>query len=146
MSAKVKIVTLLAVMAFATPAGATGINWDSVGRALGKTGTVMGDVYRVGFPRTDLKVTLDGVALKPGFALGGWLAFEAISGAAMVMGDLVLTEDEIAPVMEKMEQGGIEITALHNHLLRAVPPTLYMHVMGEGDPVKLGAALHAGLA
>src|SRR5215208_3681019 len=117
MSAKVKIVTLLAVMAFATPAGATGINWDSVGQALGKTGTVMGDVYRVGFPRTDLKVTLDGVALKPGFALGGWLAFEATGDRTMVMGDLVLMENEVSPVMQKMVENGIEITALHNHLL-----------------------------
>jgi hypothetical protein len=85
-------------------------------------------------------------AIKPGLALGGWLAFASMNDTAMVMGDLVLTQDEIAPVMKKFEEGGIEITALHNHLLRAEPITLYMHVLGHGDPVKLAQALHAGLA
>ena len=103
-------------------------------------------VYRVGLPRTDLKVSLDGVALKPGFALGGWIAFGPMESQAMVMGDIVLTQDEVNPVMKKLEEGGIEITALHNHLLRSEPMTLYMHVFGEGDPVALATALHAGLA
>jgi hypothetical protein len=121
--------------------------WKPVGQALGKEGTQQpGQVYRVALPRTDLHVTLDGVAIKPGLALGGWLAFAAMNDSAMVMGDLVLTQDEIAPVMKKFEDGGIEITALHNHLLRAEPMTLYMHVLGHGDPVKLAQALHAGLA
>jgi biotin operon repressor len=105
-----------------------------------------GGVYRVALPRTDLKVSLDGVALKPGFALGGWLAFAPMGNDAMVMGDVVLTQDEVNPVMKKLEEGGIEITALHNHLLRAEPMTLYMHVYGHGDPAKLASALHAGLA
>jgi hypothetical protein len=105
-----------------------------------------GGIYRVALPRTDLRVVLDGVTLKPGFALGGWLAFEPIGDQAMVMGDLVLTQDEINPVMKKLEEGGVAITALHNHLLRAEPATMYMHVMGHGDPVKLAQALHAGLA
>src|SRR6185437_8271641 len=97
-------------------------------------------------PRTDLHVTLDGVALKPSLALGSWLAFWPEGNAAMVMGDLVLTETEIAPVMTKLSEGGIAITALHNHLLRAQPATFYMHVLGHGDPVRLAAALHEGLA
>jgi hypothetical protein len=105
-----------------------------------------GGVYRVGLPRSDLKVTLDGVAIKPGLALGGWLAFERMGNQAMVMGDVVLTQDEINPVMKKLEESGIEITAVHNHLLRAEPMTLYMHVLGRGDPVKLASALHDGLA
>ena len=122
-------------------------SWDGVGEALGKTGCeTPGGVYRVGLPRTDLKVTLDGVELKPGFALGGWLAFEKMGDDGMVMGDLVLTEDEVNPVMTKLEAGGIEITALHNHLLRNQPFTMYMHVLGHGDPVKLAAALHTALA
>ena len=104
-----------------------------------------GGVYRVGLPRTDLHVTLDGVELKPGFALGSWLAFRPDGNATMVMGDLVLTETEIAPVMTKLAEGGIEITALHNHLLRAQPPTFYMHVLGHGDAVTLATALHDGL-
>jgi Domain of Unknown Function (DUF1259) len=105
-----------------------------------------GGVYRVGLPRTDLKATLDGVALKPGFALGGWLAFEKTGDQGMVMGDLVLTEQEVNPVMAKLAAGGIEITALHNHLLRNRPFTMYMHVLGHGDPVQLAAALRAALA
>jgi len=123
-------------------------DWQArVGEALGKTGSVApGGVYRVGLPRTDLKVTLDGVELKPGFALGGWLAFEKMGDHGMVMGDLVLTMDEVNPVMSKLVAGGIEITALHNHLLRNQPFTMYMHVQGNGDPVKLAGVLHTALA
>jgi hypothetical protein len=123
-------------------------DWQSqVGAALGKTGAAApGGVYRVGLPRTDLKVTLDGVELKPGFALGSWLAFEKMGEEGMVMGDLVLTMDEVNPVMTKLAAGGIEITALHNHLLRNQPFTMYMHVLGMGDPVKMATTLHAALA
>jgi hypothetical protein len=123
-------------------------DWQAqVGKALGKSGAAMpGGVYRVGLPRTDLKATLDGVTLKPGFALGGWLAFEKNDDEGMVMGDVVLTEDEVNPVMAKLASTGIEITALHNHLLRNRPFTMYMHVLGHGDPVQLAAALHTALA
>jgi hypothetical protein len=123
-------------------------DWQAqVGEALGKSGaTTPGGIYRVGLPRTDLKVTLDGVELKPGFALGGWLAFEKMGDQGMVMGDLVLTMDEIAPVTTKLAAGGIDVTALHNHLLRNQPFTMYMHVLGHGDPVKLATALHTALA
>src|SRR6516225_7968701 len=122
--------------------------WQAqVGEALGKAGSAMaGGIYRVGLPRTDLKVTLDGVELKAGFALGSWLAFEKMGDSGMAMGDLVLTMDEVSPVMKKLIEGGIEITALHNHLLRNQPFTMYMHVLGHGDPVKLAAALHTALA
>jgi hypothetical protein len=131
----------------ALPCAAAENDWGKVAAALGKSGTVMpGDVYRVGMPRTDLHVMLDGVELKPTLALGSWVAFEGTGADAMVMGDLVLTESEISPVMKQLLASGIEITALHNHLLRAQPATFYMHVQGHGDPVKLAAALHEGLA
>jgi hypothetical protein len=121
--------------------------WDKVGETFGKTGKEMpGGVYRIALPRTDIKATLDGVELKPGFALGGWLAFQKMGDTAMVMGDLVLTEEEVNPVMAKLLAGGVEVTALHNHLLRNTPFTMYMHVYGYGDPVKLASVLHAGLA
>jgi len=136
-----------ASLAMAAPAFAADIDWNQVGQALGKSGTVQaGGVYRVGFPRTDLKVSLDGVVLRPGFALGGWVAFQPMAGQAMVMGDLVLTQDEVNPVMRKLREGGIEITALHNHLLRAEPMTLYMHIEAHGDPAKLASAIHDSLA
>ena len=126
--------------------GADG-DWARVGEALGKPGTEMpGGVYRIGLPRTDLNVTLDGVDIKPGFALGGWVAFEKMGGQSMVMGDLVLTGDEVSPVMQKLLEGGIQVTALHNHLLRNQPFTMYMHVMGMGDPVKLATVIHDALA
>jgi hypothetical protein len=123
-----------------------GTDWTRVAGALGKSGTEMpGGVYRVGLPRTDLKVTLDGVELKPALALGSWLAFRTTDDMTMVMGDLVLTDTEVNPVMKKLAEGGIEITALHNHLLRAQPATFYMHILGHGDPIQLAAALHDGL-
>jgi hypothetical protein len=105
-----------------------------------------GGVYRVGLPRTDLHVMLDGVEFKPGFALGSWLAFRVDDNTTMVMGDLVLTDPEIAPVMTKLSEEGIEITALHNHLLRAQPATFYMHIFGHGAATNLATALHDGLA
>jgi biotin operon repressor len=148
----------LAAATFALPAQAA-TDWAAVGKALGKTGSVQGgDVYRVGLPRSDLKVTLDGVAIKPALALGSWVAFRDMGGQgggqgagqgggqAMVMGDLVLTQTEIAPVMTTLEDNGIQITGLHNHLLRSSPATMYMHIDGHGDPVKLATALHAALA
>jgi len=130
------------------PAIAADDGWQAeVGKALGKTGSATpSGIYRVGLPRTDLKVTLDGVELKAGFALGSWLAFEKMGDSGMVMGDLVLTMDEVSPVMKKLVEGGIEVTGLHNHLLRNQPFTMYMHVLGRGDPVKLASSLHAALA
>jgi hypothetical protein len=140
-----RVATLLAMLPIA--ALAAGDDWGAVGAALGKTGTEMPDgIYRVGLPRTDLHVALDGVEIKPSLALGSWLAFRSYGGMAMVMGDLVLTGDEVNPVMKKLAESGIEITAVHNHLLRAEPATFYMHVLGNGDPVKLATALHDGLA
>src|SRR5436305_5859072 len=137
-----------ALLAAAPGAAFSADEWQAqVGEALGNTGTATpSGIYRVGLPRTDLKVTLDGVELKAGFALGGWLAFVKIGEQGMVMGDLVLTEAEVNPVMTKLAAGGIEVTALHNHLLRNQPFTMYMHVLGHGDPVKLAAALHTALA
>lgn len=129
------------------PAVAAEGDWTKVATALGKSGSELpGNVDRVGLPRTDLHVSLDRVAIKPTLALGSWLAFQESGGTAMVMGDLVLTETEISPVMKRLAEGGIDITALHNHLLRAQPATFYMHVLGHGDPVQLAATLHDALA
>ena len=128
------------------PAMAANMDWSKVDQALGKTGTAQpGDVHKYALPRTDLHVTLDGVAIKPALALGGWLAFKPMGEATMVMGDLVMAEDEINPVMAKLLANGITVTAVHNHLLRAQPATFYMHVGGLGDPVKLATALHDAL-
>ena len=133
-------------LVLSTSSRAADIDWTKVDAALGKTAVVQGEVHRYGIPRSDLKVILDGVAVKPALALGGWVAFEPSTDGAMLMGDLVLTEDEVSPVMVKLMQSGIEITALHNHFIRATPATLYLHVRGHGDPVKLAAALRAALA
>ena len=127
-------------------AQAQNIDWQKVDETLGRKPAVSDDVHRYGFPRSDLSVTLDGVTIKPALALGGWVAFKPGHGGAMVMGDLVLLETEINPVMAKMIANGLEITAIHNHLLRASPATFYMHVAGHGDPVKLAAAIHDALA
>jgi hypothetical protein len=122
------------------------IDWKKVDETLGRTAAVSGDVHRYGFPRTDLKVTLDGVAIKPALALGGWTAFKPMHGGAMVMGDLVLLETEINPVMTKLIENGIEITAIHNHILRGNPTTFYMHIGGHGDPAKMATAIYTALA
>jgi Domain of Unknown Function (DUF1259) len=135
------------VLALPNLASAAEVDWRQVAEALGKAGVEMpGGVYRVGLPRTDLHATLDGIEIKPALALGSWLAFRKVGDQAMVMGDLVLTGSEVNPVMTKLAEGGIEITALHNHLLRNEPFTMYMHVLGHGDAVTLAGTLHQALA
>jgi hypothetical protein len=141
------LVIVGAICASTSLASAQAIDWQKVDDAFGrKAAVVAGDVHRYGFPRADLNVTLDGVAIKPALALGGWVAFESVHGDAMVMGDLVLLETEIAPVMTKLIENGLEITALHNHLLRANPATFYLHVGGMGDPAKMATAIRTALA
>jgi hypothetical protein len=140
------IVALLTVVLCAS-ASAADMDRSRVDQALGKKGTDQpGGVHKYGLPRSDLSVIVDGVAIKPALALGSWLAFQPAGDGAMVMGDLVLTDAEISPVMQRLIQGGVEITAIHNHLLRTSVPVFYMHVAGHGDPVKLAEALHAALA
>jgi hypothetical protein len=131
-------------VALSMPAAAQ-TDWSSVDTILTRKGAVSGDVHRYGLPRSDLNVSLDGVAIKPGFALGGWVAFEPMGDKAMMMGDLVLTEAEINPVMSKLLSEGLQVTALHNHLLRANPPTFYMHVAGTGDPAQLARLVRTAL-
>src|SRR5215218_9657695 len=134
MKLKFGLLTLVATLALPTLAKAADIDWKNVDAALGKSAAVSGEVHRYGLPRSDLHVTLDGVAIKPALALGGWVAFAPMHGEAMVMGDLVLLETEISPVMTKLLEGGRGSTAVHKHVLRASPATCYMHVGGHGDP------------
>lgn len=124
------------------------LNWSAVDQALGRAGAVQpGGVRRYSFPRSDLQVTANGVLLRPAFALGSWVAFkDAGRGRAMMMGDLVLMEDEIAPVMRALQEGGVEQTALHNHVLHETPRVMYMHITGLAEPVKLAQAVRAALA
>ena len=144
---KISSVLICVVTAgFASGASAQEIDWKKVDDALGRTAAVSGDVHRYGFPRTDLQVTLDGVTIRPTLALGGWAAFKPMHGGAMVMGDLVLLETEINPVMAKLIGNGLEVTAVHNHVLRSSPLPFYMHIGGHGDPVKLATAIRTALA
>jgi hypothetical protein len=131
---------------FISSAHAQAIDWQKIDETLGRKPAVSGDVHRYGFPRSDLTVTLDGVTIKPSLALGGWIAFKPAHGGAMAMGDLVLLDTEVAPVVAKLVEGGLEITAIHNHLLRANPATFYLHVSGHGDLLKLASAIHDALA
>ncbi len=122
-------------------------DWKSVEQALGKAGSMQpGDVYKVSLPRSDLQVTAGGVQLKAPLALGSWVAFKKAGNMTMVMGDLVLTEDELTAVLTKLQEGGIEQTALHNHVLHESPRVMYMHISAMGDAVKLAKAIHDALA
>jgi hypothetical protein len=123
-------------------------DWSGVEQALGRKGAPNpGGVIRFSFPGSDLSVTVGGVALKPALALGGWVAFKELAGGqAMAMGDLVLTEDEVSPVMAALQAGGVEQTALHNHVLKESPRVMYMHILAHGDPSKIARAIHDALA
>jgi hypothetical protein len=141
------LVATIGGMLLISGASAAEVDWSKVDEAIGKPGTNQpGGVHKFGLPRSDLKVTVDGVAIKPTLALGSWIGFMPMANGAMFMGDLVLTETEIEPVMKRLIDDGVEITAIHNHLLRTSPAIFYMHVGGQGDPVKLAQTLHAGLS
>lgn len=134
-------------LGFMGSASAAEIEWGKVDQIMGRAGVIQAaGVHRYGLPRSDLTVTNDGITLRPAFALGGWVAFLPMGAGAMLMGDLVLTADEVSPVMQKLIEGGIEISAVHNHLLRTSPAVFYMHVGGHGDPVQLAESLRAGIA
>jgi len=144
--------TLMAVLSLSLSASAHGQGWAAVDSAMGRAGIAQSDgVQRYNFPRGDLQVTAAGVRLKPSFALGGWVAIRRVPGAihgdvAMAMGDLVLTEREVTPVVTVLEQGGVDVTAIHHHLIRESPRVLYVHVHAIDDPVKIARTIHAALA
>src|SRR5881296_4708581 len=123
------------------------VDWKQVDAGLGKSGALQPDgAYKVGMPRGDLHITIGGVAVKPTLALGSWVAFKQVSDTeAMLMGDLVLLETEVGPVLGKLQEGGIEQTALHNHVLHESPRVMYMHIGGHGAPARLAAAIHTAL-
>ena len=122
-------------------------DWKAVEQALGRSGQLQGDgAYKLGFPRGDLKVTVDGVQVKPTLALGSWVAFSSPGPDAMLMGDLVLAEDEVSPVMLALQENGLQITALHNHVLHETPRVMYMHIAGHGDAVKLAGSVKQVIA
>ena len=136
---------LLAIILLA--AAAPKRDWKDVETALGRAGSLLpGDVYKVGFPRGDLTVVADGVTIKPALALGSWVAFKEAGGHAIAMGDLVLLESEVTPVIDALQKGGIEQSAIHNHLIGESPHVMYVHFDGHGDAAKLAAALHDALA
>jgi hypothetical protein len=123
------------------------VDWAAVEAAIGRTGVAQpGDVHRFNFPRTDLRVLVDGIQVKPALALGGWVAFKESAGGAIAAGDLVLTEDEVNPVIGALQAGGVEQTAIHHHILGESPRVIYMHVHGHGDPVKIAAAIRSAVA
>jgi hypothetical protein len=123
------------------------VDWSAVQDALGRPGTMMaGDVFRVGMPRADLKVTVEGVPVQAGFALGSYAAFKQFADGAMVMGDLVLLDEEVNAVMSGLFDRGFEVSALHNHVNVVSPHVMYMHYEGHGDAVLLAQALHDALA
>lgn len=121
--------------------------WPAVEQALSHKGAIQpGGVFRVAMPRTDLKVTVRGVEVRPGFALGSYAAFRKMGKDAMVMGDLVLLDEEVPKVMSELLEHGLTVTALHNHLNEMSPHVMYMHYSGQGDPVQLAKALREALS
>ena len=125
----------------------TAADWKDVDAAMGRPGQDQPDgAHKYGLPRGDMNVTVNGVQVKAGLALGSWVAFKHSGKTDIAMGDLVLAEDEVGPVMEELQSGGIEITALHNHLLGESPRVMYMHIHGMGKAADLAKAIHAAVA
>ena len=130
----------------AKPAADVGV-WKPVEAAMGRPGTLQPDgVFKFSMPRKDMRVTVEGTPIQAGLALGSWTAFLGKPGNAMAMGDLVLSEDEVGPVMLKLQQEGVQITAVHNHLLHETPRVVYMHIAGHGNAARMAKAIHDALA
>ena len=153
MSSRFRLALALAALAapLVTPSvgHAQAPSWASATDAtLGRAGAAQPDgVYKYGLPRSDLQVSVGDVQLKPALALGSWVAFLTVGdGRTMAMGDLVLTEDEISPVMRALREGHIDVTAVHNHLRHESPHVMYMHFMGMGDPQMIARTLRGALA
>ena len=134
-------------------------DWSSVEKIFGKKGTVQDNVFKIGYPRSDLKIKIGDFAVAPGFALGSWIGFintskrmnmqdhEAdMSNKAMMMGDLVLLDTEVPGVLKKLVEVNLKITAIHNHLINESPNVKYVHFSGSGDRVKLAEAIKSVLA
>ena len=137
---------MLSANTFAQSQVAGSSDWKAIEATLGRAGKLQPDgAFKFGMPRKDLKVSADGVSIKPGLALGSWAAFSSSGEHAIVMGDLVLTEEEVAPVMAKIQEGGLEVTGVHNHLLHESPRIMYMHIGGRGNAVKLAQAVRDAL-
>jgi hypothetical protein len=140
-------VGVILILGATGPAHAADPDWKAVEQALGKSGQLQpGDVFRVGMPRTDLTVTVKGVPVRAAFALGSYAAFKQVGADAMVMGDLVLLDQEVPAVMSGLFSGGLEVTAVHNHLNEMSPHVMYMHYTGHGDAVQLARALRQALS
>lgn len=122
-------------------------NWQTVESIFGKKGIMFGQVFKITFPRRDLTVTVNGIQIEPALALTSWAAFEhEQNGQVLTMGDLVLLTSEVEPVISKLIDGGIEITAIHNHLINEAPRIVYLHFSGHGDAVSLARQLKAALS
>jgi hypothetical protein len=122
--------------------------WEAVDKALGRPGRVMaGDVHRYGWPRSDLHVTVGGIEVAPTLALGSWAGLFKASpeGHVMAMGDLVLLPDEVNPVIRSLQAGGLDVLAIHNHLIGESPQVIYVHFGGHGEALKVAQALRAAL-
>src|SRR5438094_4210504 len=128
------------------PGPSSTVDTTAIEKAIGKGGELKDNVYKISLPRTDLSVTVKGVKVKPGLALGSWVAFTEAGGQAVIDGDLVLTEDEVAPVFDKLRKEGIEVTALHNHLIGETPRVMFLHIAGKGDAARLASHIKDALA
>jgi hypothetical protein len=137
--------TLLPSPAFAQ-GNAQQLNIDGIARAIGKPGDLTGTMYKVSFPRSDLAVKAGNVTIKPALALMAWAAFVKSGDTAFTYGDLVVLEDEINPVISKLEEKGLELSALHNHLLHETPRIMYIHFVGRGDEVELAKGVREAIA
>jgi hypothetical protein len=135
-----------ALLGVSLAASAAGPDWSAVDKVFGVSGKdLAGGVHRFGWPRSDLKVRVGDVAVEPGLALGSWGGFLEVGAEAMVMGDLVLSDTEVTPVVSALLENGLKVTAIHNHLLNEQPHVAYVHFSGHGDREALARGLRAAL-
>lgn len=144
---RARVHLLIIALAFPAPGAAQAPDWKAVDAAMGRPSVSQpGGLHRFSFPRTDLRVMVGAVQVRPALALGGWVVFAPRGGEVVAMGDLVLTPEELGPVLSQLQQGGVEQTAIHHHLSGESPRVLYVHIHGHGDPIALAGTIHAAVA
>ncbi|TAL62160.1 MAG: DUF1259 domain-containing protein [Bacteroidetes bacterium] len=138
-----KLLTILSFLVIAKCSIGQQNDWSNVEKVFGKKGNVQNNIFKITFPRSDLKVKVGDFSVAPGLALTSWIGFMKMGNMTTMMGDLVVLDKEVPPAISKLIAEGLQISALHNHIINEVPAIKYIHYSGSGDAVSLATKIRS---